>query len=89
MFIAFSPVLLSHRWCDIYLDKRTWRYFHMFDSMLSYLLESGSELAAGHTMQIGNEEYLRFREPNEAESFLEGDGEIFVAEVIGAAEINR
>lgn len=65
------------------------RYFHMFDSVLRYLLESGAELEAGHTMQIGNEEYLRFREPNEAESFLEGDGEILVAEVIGADEINR
>ena len=27
MFMAFHPVLLSHRWCDMYLDKRTWRSY--------------------------------------------------------------
>lgn len=65
------------------------RYFDIFDNMFGYLLASGARLAAGHTMQIGNGEYLRLREPSEDEGFLEREGELFVAEVIGPDEINR
>lgn len=64
------------------------RYFGMFDSILSYLRESGARLAAGHTMQIGEGECLRFRAPSDDEGFLESDGELFVAEVIPPDEIN-
>ncbi len=65
------------------------RYFEMFDSVFGYLRKSGARLAAGHTMQIANEEYLRLRAPSEDEGFLQTDGELFVAEVIGPGEINR
>ena len=65
------------------------RYFDMFESVLGYLLESGAQLAAGHTMQIGQEEFLRFRGPTEEEAFLDSGGELLVAETISADEINR
>ena len=65
------------------------RYFDMFDNVFGYLRESGAHLAAGHTMQIGQEEYLRVRHPTDEESFLESEGELLVAEIIGPDEINR
>ena len=65
------------------------RYFDMFDSVFGYLRESGAQLAAGHTMQIGEEEYLRVRLPTEEEAFLDSEGELLVAEIIGPEEINR
>lgn len=65
------------------------RYFDMFENVFGYLRESGAQLAAGHTMQIGEEEYLRVRLPTEEEAFLESEGELLVAEIIGPGEINR
>jgi uncharacterized protein DUF4261 len=65
------------------------RYFDMFANIFRYLRESGSRLADGHTMQIDEEEYLRFRAPSEEEGFLVSDGELLVANVIGADEINQ
>lgn len=65
------------------------RYFDMFDSVFRYLRESGAQLAAGHTMQIGQEEFLRVRHPTDEEAFLESEGELLVAEIIGPDEINR
>jgi hypothetical protein len=65
------------------------RYFDMFENIFGYLRESGARLAAGHTMQIGEEEHLRFRAPNEAEGFLQSDAQLLVVEVISANEINR
>lgn len=64
------------------------RYFDMFDSVYGYLRESGAQLAAGHTMQIGQEEYLRVRHPTNDEAFLESEEELLVAEIIGPDEIN-
>lgn len=65
------------------------RYFDMFDNVLIYLRESGAQLSSGHTMQIGSDEYLKVREPTKDEDFLESDGVLLVAEVIGANAINR
>jgi hypothetical protein len=65
------------------------RYFDIFDNMFRYLRESGAQLAAGHTMQIGDREYLRFRGPSDDEGFLESDGDLLVAEVISPDEIDR
>ena len=62
------------------------RYFDMFDSVFGYLRESGAQLAAGHTMQIGQEEFLRVRHPTDEEAFLESEGELLVAEIIGPDE---
>jgi len=65
------------------------RYFDIFGNILNYLLTSGARLAAGHTMQVGKNEYLRLRQPGPGESFLEGEGELLVAEIIGPNEIRR
>jgi hypothetical protein len=65
------------------------RYFGMFDNIFRYLRQSGSVLAPGHTAQVGEAEHARFRSPREDESFLEGNGQMLVAEIISADEINR
>jgi hypothetical protein len=65
------------------------RYFDIFETIFRYLRESGARLAAGHTMQVDEEEYLRFRAPSENEGFLQSDAQLLVVEVIGANEINR
>jgi hypothetical protein len=46
-------------------------------------------MEASHTMQVGDDEYLRLRAPTEEEYFLESDGELFVAEIIGPGQIDR
>jgi Domain of unknown function (DUF4261) len=65
------------------------RYFDIFETIFRYLRESGARLAAGHTMQIDEEEYLRFCAPREEEEFLQSGAQLLVVEVIGADEINR
>jgi len=65
------------------------RYFDMFETIFGYLRESNARLAAGHTMQIAEEEYIRLRAPSEEEGFLQSDAKLLVVEVIGADEINR
>jgi hypothetical protein len=65
------------------------RYFSMIDSIMRYMLNTGKRLAAGHTMQLGADDYLRCRAPMEDESWLESKGEVLVVEVIRADQINR
>jgi hypothetical protein len=65
------------------------RYCDMFGSILRYMLNSGKRLAAGHTMQIGADDYLRCRAPTKDEPWLESKGEMLVIEVIRASQINR
>jgi len=69
--------------------KEGQRYFDMFETIFSYLRKSGVRLAAGHTMQIDAEEYLRFRAPSDQEGFLQSDAKLLVVEMIRADEINR
>ena len=63
--------------------------FNIFQSVLGHVLNTGAELGPGHTMQVGEKSYLRLRLPTEDESFLDGDVDLFVAEVIGADQVNR
>jgi hypothetical protein len=65
------------------------RYFDLFNSIMRYLLNTGKRPAAGHTMQVGADEYLRCRAPTKDEPWLESEGEVLVAEVIRADQINR
>ena len=65
------------------------RYFDMFETIFGYLRESNARLAAGHTMQIAEDEYIRLRAPSEEEGFLQSDAKLLVVEVIGPDEINR
>jgi hypothetical protein len=63
--------------------------FDTFQSVLGYVLNSGAELGAGHTMQVGEGTFLRLRLPTQDESFLDGEGALFVAETIRADQVNR
>jgi hypothetical protein len=63
------------------------RYFDLFNNILRYLLTSGARLDAGHTMQVGENEFLRLRKPGPREPFLEGPSEIFVAEIISPEQV--
>jgi len=65
------------------------RYFELFENILRYLLTTGAHMDAGHTMQIGDNEFLRLRRPSPRESFLEAEGELFVAEIIGPEQVRR
>ncbi len=65
------------------------KMFDIFQSVLGHALNGGAELGAGHTMQVGQDVFLRLRAPSEEEGFLDSDGELFVAEMIGADQINR
>ncbi len=65
------------------------QYAGMFDNIFNYLLESGAAMMAGNTMQIGQDSYMRLRAPSQQEYFLDGPGEVLVAEIIGAEEINQ
>jgi len=63
-------------------------YSTMFNNIMGYMLESGAELAAGHTMQIGEDAYMKLREPAKEEYYLDGPGQVLVAEIISADQIN-
>lgn len=63
-------------------------YSTMFNNIMSYMLESGAELAAGHTMQIGEDAYMKLREPAKEAYYLDGPGQVLVAEIITADQIN-
>jgi hypothetical protein len=65
------------------------RYFGIFNSVFGYLEDSGKRIAAGHTMQIDEDEYLRFREVSNEESFLDSTDELLVLEIIAPDQINR
>jgi hypothetical protein len=65
------------------------RYFDLFNSILRYLLTSGARLDAGHTMQVADKEFLRLRKRGPQEPFLESEGELFVAEIIGPEQVRR
>jgi hypothetical protein len=63
--------------------------FGLFSSIYTYLRSSGARFEAGQTMQVGSDTFMRLRAPAEGEYFLDSPGEIFVAEMISADEINR
>jgi hypothetical protein len=63
--------------------------FNIFQSVLGYVLNSGAALGAGHTMQVGQDVFMRLRAPTEEEGFLDSEGELFVAEMIRADQINQ
>jgi len=63
--------------------------FDLFANMLSYLRESGSEFAPGHTMQVGDNLYMKLRSPTAAEWYLESNGNMLVCEAIDASQVNE
>jgi Domain of unknown function (DUF4261) len=65
------------------------RYFNMFENILRYMRDSPAKPTAGHTMQVGDKEFLRFRAPKKTEAFLGDDGDLLVVELVGRDEMNR
>lgn len=63
-------------------------FFGHFSSIFDYLQDSGAHLAAGHTLQVGEDAFFRFRKPTPEEDFLDSESELLVADVIGKSEIN-
>ncbi len=64
--------------------------FETFCSVLDYLRTSRARIEPGHTSQVGEDEFLRFRSPRpEEQAFLFAEGNLLVAEHITATEINR
>ncbi len=63
--------------------------FDLFCNLLSYLRSSGATFAEGHTTQVGESSFLRFRAPVKSEYFLENPKPLLVLEKIAKADINR
>jgi len=62
--------------------------FDIFSNVFNYLMNSGAQFAAGNTMQVGEDLFMRLRLPTAEEYYLESSGEIFVADFIPASEVN-
>ena len=63
--------------------------FEIFNNVLKYLLDSGARFVAGNTMQVGEDLFMKLRLASNEEYYLESEGELFVAEFISEAEINK
>lgn len=64
------------------------KYSDIFNNVLRYLLESGAEMAAGHTMQVGETTFMKLRDPLDDEYYLQGHGTTLVVELIEQDECN-
>jgi Domain of unknown function (DUF4261) len=63
--------------------------FGLFSNVLAYLRESGQTFAPGDTMGVGDGHFLRLRDRTPEEWFLESEGQMLVAEPVGADEVNK
>jgi hypothetical protein len=62
--------------------------FEIFSDVASYMIAKGPILCAGHTMQIGEDIYMKLRDPGLDEAPMGQIGEVLIAEFIGADETN-
>ncbi|HEY1191051.1 MAG TPA: DUF4261 domain-containing protein [Gemmata sp.] len=60
--------------------------FELFGNALHYLRTSGHGFAVGHTMQVGDDLFLRLRARAPEEWYLESAGEMLVAERVAGLE---
>jgi hypothetical protein len=56
--------------------------FELFSGILDYLWESKAVIEPGHRMRVGEELAVWFRAPLPEEDFLQGEGQMLVAEVV-------
>ena len=63
--------------------------FDIFTNTLEYLRESKAEMDVGHTMQVGEDFFVRLRAPEEDEVFLESKVEMLVMEKIDETDVNK
>ena len=77
-------------------DLATWvrdhstsqQIFDMFSMIFVYLLASGATLSEGHTMQVGDERFIKLRCAAPHEYYLDSDTPLFVTEWIDASAVN-
>ncbi len=62
--------------------------FDIFSNVSSYMMAQGPVLEAGHTMQIGEDQFMRLRELSSDESVLDDGDALLVAEFISSDEAN-
>ncbi|RYX82744.1 DUF4261 domain-containing protein [bacterium] len=62
--------------------------FDIFCNVASYMMAQGPVLEAGHTMQIGDEQFMALRELTPEEAILDDGGPLLVANFIRADEAN-
>jgi len=62
--------------------------FGVFSNIMSYQLDSGAEFDAGHTVQVGDDQFMKLRAPTSEEYFLESSGELYVVEFATESEMN-
>jgi hypothetical protein len=62
--------------------------FDIFSNVADYMIDKGPILCAGHTMQVGEDIYLKLRDPNAEEAFLGSKEDVMIAEFIRADQSN-
>lgn len=63
-------------------------FFDLFGSILDYLRTSNAVMEAGHTMQVGENTFMKVRNATQSEYFLHDKTPVLVAEMIEASEVN-
>lgn len=63
--------------------------FELFGNALAYLRTSGQRFAPGHTMQVGEDMFLRLRARTPDEWYLDSEGEMLVADRVAGLETVR
>ncbi|PQV64386.1 protein of unknown function (DUF4261) [Abditibacterium utsteinense] len=62
--------------------------FDIFSNVIDYMINKGPILCAGHTMQIGEDIYIKLREPGAEEAKISDENELLIADFIRADESN-
>jgi hypothetical protein len=76
----------AHRADDRNLVQFT---FELFNNLLAYLREHGQQFAPGSRLQLEDDLFFYLRARTPEEWYLDSEGEMLVAERIGAEEANR
>lgn len=70
--------------------EETGEVYNIFENIFNYVYESKADIITGHTMQVDQDVYLKFRGIYELEDVLQGEGVgTLVIEKISSDEINR
>ncbi len=62
--------------------------FDLFNNALAYLRSSGKSFAPGHSMQVGDDMFLRLRARATEEWYLDSEGEMLVADRVAGSELS-
>lgn len=64
------------------------QFYDFVSDIFPYMMNSGSTIEAGHTMQVAEAVFIRVKKPGTDQQFLDSPGRLLVMEFIGADEIN-